>query len=147
MIRIADHIINENRIVAAYPSPMGGTELIMDGANQSVLLDCELASLEDVLRAANLLAVGLGVDVIGLTNDELATLRMLHSDEFRYLARDGDGKLFAYKGEPEKGAFGWRVRGFPAEAPVRVREGFDFLTWSDDQPLCIIAALQAQEKI
>lgn len=121
--------------------------LIMDGIEGPLSLECEFACFEDMLRAANLLTVGLGVDVIGLTNDELATLRMLHSDEFRYLARDGDGKLFAYKGEPEKGAFGWRVRGFPTESPVRVREGFEFLAWSDDQPLCIIAALQAQEKI
>lgn len=145
MIRIADHIINEDRIVAAYPSSVGRTELIMDGAEQPVLLECEFACLEDALRAANLLTGGLGVDVIGFTNDELATLRMLHSDEFRYLARDGDGKLFAYKGEPEKGAFGWRVRGFPTESPVRVREGFDFLAWHDDRPLCIIAALQGVE--
>ena len=147
MIRVDEGIINEDRIIMAYPRPRGGTALVLDGIKDPLSLECDFAVFESILQEANLLTVGMESDAFHLTEDEIATLRQLRDKGYQYIARDGDGKIFAYRAEPSKGGFGWRVLVSGMEGAQRILVGFDFLKWDDAHPLCITATLQAQENI
>jgi hypothetical protein len=71
-----------------------------------------------------------------LTDEEKEELTGLFDAGFEWLARDGDGKLFAYNAEPEKtGAF-WDVKGDQFQAQ-RVKAEFDFIAADDAKPWSI----------
>lgn len=61
-----------------------------------------------------------------LTEAELAKLSELQDNGYKYLARDGDGKLFAYMAKPNSDGVGFYPSSFTEKA-TQVFEAFDFL--------------------
>ena len=70
-----------------------------------------------------------------LTDGEVEALQELFANDYEWLARDGDGKLFAYAHEPKPGVF-WDVEA-DAHQPRRVEAPFDFITIDDAKPWSI----------
>lgn len=61
-----------------------------------------------------------------LTEAELTKLSQLYDNGYKYLARDGDGKLFAYISEPNSDGVGFFPSSFTDKA-TQVFEAFDSL--------------------
>lgn len=61
-----------------------------------------------------------------LTEAELTKLSQLYDNGYKYLARDGDGKLFAYMAKPNSDGIGFYPSSFTEKA-AQVFEAFNFL--------------------
>jgi len=66
-------------------------------------------------------------EVPELTDEEDAKAQALFDAGYKYLARDEDGKLFAYKFEPVENQ-GFYMPGSPAETAERIDRFFDFIS-------------------
>lgn len=70
-----------------------------------------------------------------LTEEEREVLSGLYDRDFEYMARDADGKLYAFRDKPEKdGAYWNSIEGDRAEW---IDEGFDFVAYEDEKPWSI----------
>ena len=70
-----------------------------------------------------------------LTDGEIETLADLHNRAFEYLARDKDGKLYAFRNKPEKEGAYWNT--YDNDKAERIDEGFDFVAYEDEKPWSI----------
>lgn len=73
-------------------------------------------------------------DTPDLTDGEVEVLHDLYHRDFEYLARDADGKLYAFRDKPEKEGAYWNSFANKAEP---VDEGFDFVVYEDEKPWSI----------
>lgn len=79
---------------------------------------------------------------VELTDEEMAKLRDLESDGYLYLARDKDGKLFAFRHVPEYDGAYWNDPSINAAAgTLRIHEGFDFIDADAEEPTEIFRLL------
>lgn len=71
-----------------------------------------------------------------LTDAEVEKLYELESDGYKYLARDKDGKLYAYRRKPEYGGFYWSDPGPGSAGALQVCDfaGFKFIGEDDSEP-------------
>lgn len=60
-------------------------------------------------------------ELSALTEAELAKLSELQDNGYKYLARDGDGKLFAYMSKPNSGG----VRFYPSSFTEKITQVFE----------------------
>lgn len=142
MIRLGNYIINEDVIVAMRPSDDGDATMIQLKYSAEIQVNVPFEEIVGCLVAAGILPDAVSVDLIQVSGADALTLARLHRDGFRYLARDFDGKLFAYKSAPYKRTLEWHPAGDDEGVPRRVKEGFSVVTWDDDQPLNITVILQ-----
>lgn len=70
-----------------------------------------------------------------LTDGEIDALADLHNRAFEYLARDKDGKLYAFRNKPEKEGAYWNT--YDNDKAERIDEGFDFVSYDDEKPWSI----------
>ena len=75
-----------------------------------------------------------------LTDEESERLRELESYGYKYLARDKDGKLYAFQQKPEYGGFYW-MDPDPAGAGALRIDGFSFIGVDDNEPVEICRLL------
>lgn len=61
-----------------------------------------------------------------LTEDEVKALTALLDEDYEWLARDGDGKLFAYASKPKKVGVFWETDADKLQ-PRRVKEPMEFI--------------------
>lgn len=73
-------------------------------------------------------------DTPELTDGEVEALADLHNRAFEYLARDADGKLYAFRDKPEKEGAYWNSFANKAEP---VDEDFGFISFEDEKPWSI----------
>lgn len=74
-------------------------------------------------------------DTPDLTDGEVEVLHDLYHRDFEYLARDADGKLYAFRDKPEKEGAYWMT--FEGDKAERIGEGFDFVVYEDEKPWSI----------
>ncbi|MDO4989315.1 MAG: hypothetical protein Q4E45_02305 [Eubacteriales bacterium] len=67
-----------------------------------------------------------------LTPEEKAVCQRLRKDGYCWIARDGDGKLFAYHLKPQKEGTYWNP--IDDRKPARIHEDFAFVDMDDQQP-------------
>lgn len=65
---------------------------------------------------------------------EIEELCKLYENEYRYMARDKDGKLYAYRRKPEYGGFYWSDPGPGGAGALQVCDGFEFIGEDDSEP-------------
>ncbi len=70
-----------------------------------------------------------------LTEKEREVLTGLYDQDFEYLARDKDGKLYAFHDKPEKEGAYWNTH--DGRNAMRIDEGFDFIDFVDEKPWSI----------
>ena len=70
-----------------------------------------------------------------LTDGEVEALADLHNRAFEYLARDKDGKLYAFRNKPEKEGAYWNT--YDNDKAERIDEDFDFVAYEDEEPWSI----------
>ena len=72
-------------------------------------------------------------DTPELTEEEREVAIELLDDGFIFLARDGDGKLYAFRYRPDRDGAYWNSS-MTDEKPRRVNDGFDFISSEDAEP-------------
>lgn len=69
-----------------------------------------------------------------LTQEEHDAAADLYDRGFEWLARDKDGKLYAYRDKPKRDGAYWDT---PVSKAERIDEGFDFVAYDDEEPWSI----------
>jgi hypothetical protein len=71
------------------------------------------------------------------TEADKNAVRYLRDGGMKYVARDGNGLLYAYESKPLKTGCGWRLENENI-TPCRVFKNlFQFVQWTDKEPFCI----------
>ncbi|MBQ6359408.1 MAG: hypothetical protein IJI97_10760 [Clostridia bacterium] len=110
----------------------------------SILTDATMDEAEDALIDAGVvtdLTAEQEADespIPPLHDEELAKLTELASDGYKYLARDKDGKLYAFRHKPKYGGFYWDD---PDPAPALQVDGLTFISEDDKEPTEISSLL------
>lgn len=71
-----------------------------------------------------------------LTEEETSELTALLDAGYEWLARDGDGKLFAYASKPKRVGVFWETEADRLQ-PQRVKAPMDFIDAADEEPWSI----------
>lgn len=141
MIKLGDYIVNEDVVVLVKPTEGGKATSILLKYTAEIRIEMPFEEAVGCFIEAGILPGAAGTDVVQVPSEDVLALTQLHREGFRYLARDYDGKLFAYGRAPSKGVLGWRADDREG-SPKRVSKGCAFVTWDDEQPLSITAMLQ-----
>ena len=75
-----------------------------------------------------------------LTEDEKVILRNLPK-EYKWIARDSDGRLYIYASKPKKGITIWKDIGLPV---ISYDHLFQFIKWEDEEPYLIEELLKGE---
>ena len=73
-----------------------------------------------------------------IPDEEIQNLKELYSADYRYLARDKDGSLYAFRNRPEYGGFYWDD---PEREPALRIDGLSFVSAEDEEPTEISSLL------
>ena len=107
------------------------------GGGRSQVFEATMDEAEAALIDAGVIEEPVYDEVPELTDEEDAKAQALFDAGYKYLARDEDGKLFAYKFEPVENQ-GFYMPGSPAETAERIDRFFDFISPGG---CCLIAGL------
>ena len=85
---------------------------------------------------------------MNMTKADYDELVRRKSDGFKYIARDLYRKVYAYIKKPIKFEQVWASSGrFPSEGCELMKKGmFEFVKWSDENPINIAAAIAEYER-
>lgn len=153
MIRLGDAVINEDQIEYIVPIDDEGQFCGSgDGVGTKVrLLSGRSLQLEIPFKEAikDLFANGiiyqdhndLADDLTdadeGFTAAEVAELRRAYKSGYHYVARDKDGKVYAFVDEPVRHGAYWDCRSLDNPGNMRLDQPYQCIRWDIDQPLCI----------
>lgn len=77
------------------------------------------------------------VPTVILNDIEKAILPMLLNNYFKYIVRDKDGRLFAYKYLPQKSTNFWMINDFEENSFILDNDLFNFIKWEDKNAVVI----------
>lgn len=77
------------------------------------------------------------VPTVILNDIEKAILPMLLNNDFKYIVRDKDGRLFAYKYLPQKSTNFWMINDFEENNFILNNDLFNFIKWEDKNAVVI----------
>ena len=141
LIKIGSALIDPNEIIAIKPYPDDCMKTCVILRNTfSILTDAAIDEAE-----AALIDAGVMTDLTddppqdedaapALSAFEIEELCKLYENEYRYMARDKDGKLYAYRRKPEYGGFYWSDPGPGGAGALQVCDGFEFIGEDDSEP-------------
>lgn len=113
------------------PEPEADTKIVIDGSGIT-------------LSGATLGAEENSVPSVMLTGPEWDKLVYLHGTGYRWLARDDDGYLFAYREKPFQSGNHWKINeGRYSPVPMEL---FPFVRIEDEEPTEIAPVIQAMKK-
>lgn len=101
---------------------------------EHVLASCSAEEFDAALAAAGLLPDEKGND-LRLLDEDYELLTTIFEEGFRYLARDVDGKLYAYRHEPSRDGAYWNPA-YQADGELKplLRERLTFVSADDEAP-------------
>lgn len=142
LIKIGSALIDPNEIIAIKPYPDDCVKICVILRNTfSILTDASMDEAEAALIDAGVVT-DLTPDhdpVPPLTDAEVEKLCELKSDGYKYLARDKDGKLYAFRHKPKYGGFFWDD---PYPAPALLVSGLSFVSEEDEEPTEICSLIE-----
>lgn len=146
LIRIGDTWIDPSEIMIVQPLHISSEHYVKILLRSHPEVICIQAD-EDAVEAA-LIDAGVIEDPEAdaerpLTDIERSTLQELDDVGYEWMARDGDGKLYAFMSKPKKEGAYWDVDADRDELkPQRIETGFDFIDAADEDPwqvACLLA--------
>lgn len=145
LIKIGKDYIDPAEIAAAQYDPADNLDpdryFVTLRSGGDVCLYCSPEELEAALMSSGMLA-GEDMNVPGIPEEELPALLQLADEGYHFLARDGDGKIFAYRHAPELDGVYWTpVSPLDDEVKRLSREDFGFVAADDKKPFDIGQAL------
>ncbi len=145
LIKIGSALIDPDEIAAISPysdETMSALEkathvCIVFKQGESLWIDATMDEAEAALIDAGVvtdLTAGKDEDDLArlmLPDEEIQKLKELYSADYRYLARDKDGSLYAFRNRPEYGGFYWDD---PEREPALRIDGLSFVSAEDEEP-------------
>lgn len=141
LIKIGNALVDPNEIAVIQPDR--NERLSDDDKSTHILIELRnggsiwIEASMDKAEAA-LINAGVVTDLTAdhdpvppLTDAEVEKLYELKSDGYKYLARDKDGKLYAFRHKPKYGGFYWDD---PDPAPALLVSGLSFVSEEDEEP-------------
>ena len=143
--RIGKIIINTDEIAAicpycpAFPFSNAVVDDIVEikfRSGGSVEVNASISDMAEALSYAGLMCDNPQADscVPDLTDAEIETLTDLYNGGYLFLARDKDGKLYAYQHRPEWDGAYWSIPGAGSVGNTRITSGFEFIDSDADAP-------------
>lgn len=144
LIKIGNALVDPNEIAVIQPDRNErlsdydkSTHILIELRNGgSIWIEASMDEAE-----AALIDAGVVTDLIAdpdpvppLTDAEVGRLCALDRDGYRYLARDKDGKLYAFRQKPVFKGFYWEESGPVSYNALQVGEDFAFINWDDAEP-------------
>lgn len=145
MIRVGNAILNEEYVAAICPIDDDGCIVPENLAMRlavhlssgcEVVIRATMAEMTEALEDACVLGSESPAPQVVFTEGEMEALRSVHRRNFRFVAKDEDGKVFAYTERPIKGVRGWRNDDDVSKV-CRIRAQLDCLSFDDDEPLSL----------
>lgn len=142
LIKIGTAWVDPEEILAITPSQSMLREdhaqiCVMLRHGGGFFLELPMGEAEAALRAAGLLAEPEPASVV-LTDEQTQTLWRLRRDGYRYLARDRNGRVYAYFDEPVRSGAYWETPEGDAAASAQYLAGdWPMLAWEDYLPTYI----------
>ena len=106
-------------------------------SGSSILIYCEMAEADEIMIEAGMIADPAANPILEL--EEVDELKHLLGLGFHWIARDGDGKIYAYKDKPLREGISWSAG--IAQAPLRLSGTYDFCDAADLEPWAIEALI------
>lgn len=144
LIKIGDVLIDPFEIVAVYPASVDDDAIsIMVRGGASIWVNVSVSDAEAALIASGVIDIRppASPPTPDLTVEENETLLQLVEEGYGYLARDKDGKLYAFRRLPEYDGAYWSDPGPNCDPARRIHEGFDFIDESAAAPTAILPLL------
>ena len=92
---------------------------------------CGVVTCSECLRLSLMNLLEEYKEPIKLTRFEYEYLKFAKENEYNFIARDEDGRLFLYSSKPWKGELVWKYMG----SGIRIfTKMFDFVRWQDEEP-------------
>lgn len=92
---------------------------------------CGVVTCSECLRLSLMNLLEEYKEPIKLTRFEYEYLKFAKENEYNFIARDEDGRLFLYSSKPWKGEPVWKYMG----SGIRIfTKMFDFVRWQDEEP-------------
>ena len=138
LIKIGSALIDPEEIVAIKPYSDDYMKIcVMLRNTYSILTDATMDEAE-----AALIDAGVVTDLTAKHGDdeppapplcveEVAKLTELAGNGYKFLARDKDGRLYAFEHKPEYGGFYWED---PKRGPALQVDGLTFISEDDEEP-------------
>lgn len=148
LIKIGNALVDPNEIAVIQPDRTkrlsdddNSTHIFIELRNGgSIRIEAAMDEAEAALIDAGVMT-DLTADhdpVLPLTDAEVEKLYELESDGYKYLARDKDGKLYAFLHKPKYGGFYWDD---PDLVPALQVDGLSFVSETDEEPTEICSIL------
>lgn len=104
---------------------------------------CRVVTCSECVRLSLMNLLEEYKEPIKLTKFEYEYLKVAKKEEFNFIARDGDGRLFLYKNKPFKSLDEWIVA---SKVCCRILDSlFKFVKWEDEEPYNIDEILRNYE--
>ena len=96
---------------------------------------CRVVTCSECVRLSLMNLLEEYKEPVKLTKFEYVYLKVAKKEEFNFIARDGDGRLFLYKNKPFKSLDEWIVA---SKVCCRILDSlFKFVKWEDKEPYSI----------
>ena len=106
---------------------------------------CRVVTCSECVRLSLMNLLEEYKEPVKLTKFEYEYLKVAKKEEFNFIARDGDGRLFLYKNKPFKSLDEWIVA---SKVCCRILDSlFKFVKWEDKEPYSIDEILSNCEVI
>ena len=145
LVRIGDGWYDPEEVVGIFPEELlraggnGQAVVLLRGARNGICLGCGMDDAVEDLIAAGLIADPAASTVPKLSPEETEELQHLYALGFNWIARDADGKLYAYGDRPKLDGAYWTAP--DPSASHRMQGDFDFVDAPGQQPWAIVDLL------
>ncbi len=153
LIKIGNALVDPNEIAVIQPDRNErlseydkSTHILIELRNGgSIWIEASMDEAEAALIDAGVVtdltaSEDTGFPSLHLTDEETEKLYELESDGYRFMARDQDGKLYAYRHKPEYGGFYWNDPS-PSNATSLQIDDFSFIDQDNPEPTAICCLL------
>lgn len=138
LIRIGDTWIDPSEIMIVQPLHISSehyVKILLRSHPDTICIQADEDAVEAALIDAGVIEDPEADAERPLTDIERSTLQELDEVGYEWMARDGDGKLYAFMSKPKKEGAYWDVDADRDELkPQRIETGFDFIDAADEDP-------------
>ena len=142
MIKLGDAYFNEASITAIIPCDADGCYIVHLDRGGFYQWIASAAEVQRRLEEVGLIEPEPQAGPPGFPPDEMGLLAAALAQGYYYAAKDSTSQVYAYRDLPEKGTRCWNAATDDGRQTLRLHGEFAALSWDDESPLIIAAALE-----
>lgn len=142
MIKLGDAYFNEASITAIMPCDADGCYIVHFDRGGFYQWISDATEVQRRLEEVGLIAPEAQSASLEFPPNEMNLLMDALEQSYYYVAKDSTGQVYAYRDLPKKGSRCWNARTDDGRQTLRLHSEFAALSWDDESPLIIAAALE-----